>query len=306
MTGEQYDGEQRHVQVEVVACASVEAMRWTLFKQAHGDMWTILGSIIRPYGLTAGDGALWLRVPKMERAQRNRARVFLTSDLAQVLELLSLPAERYWEGPFEDAEAMYEYAARCCMIWMPPADDGADGRELTSGSARDRRQVKLRPAVRTWADGFVARCRREGRFAARPTSRDEVARDAFARFAGAEADYRARRHAFLLGRQREAIRGELIAAAVPEVDAADQRAVMNRACLVKALRRIVLDGDESYGVALPEGADGLRDADGLFALERVAAFIGRVREQVGQVAMERQRAQYVEHLAREEAEVREG
>jgi hypothetical protein len=88
----------RHIQVDIRICASPSHLQWLLFKHAHGDMWNLLGSTIRPYGLTVDDAALWVRVPEIEASDRKRARVFLSDDPAETLAFLGLPVRKERAG----------------------------------------------------------------------------------------------------------------------------------------------------------------------------------------------------------------
>lgn len=274
----------RYIQVDVRICASVAELQWMLFRHAHGDLWNVLGSVVRPYGLTIDECALWLRIPEIEGVHRARAKVFLTSEPSEVLSFVGLGAGGdEWERPFEELDAMFEYAAQCRMMCV-----GGDAAEASR--ARDRRRLKARPAFRRWMEEFVPACRRAGRFAEPRTSRGQVAAEAFARWPAARYDYDARRDAFAQERQRDTIWHALIRGGVPAPDAAaaDARAVAYRACQVKALRRVILGGDASYGVVC--GA-GLRDARGFWRLDEVAAFIRRHGDEIGAAAYGRQTRQ---------------
>ncbi len=61
-----------------------------LFKHAHGDIWNLLGSTIRPFGLTVDEDALWLRIPEIEKFDRKKAKIRLTSDPVEVIRFLGL------------------------------------------------------------------------------------------------------------------------------------------------------------------------------------------------------------------------
>ena len=49
-----------------------------LFRHAHADLWSILGTLIRPYGLTINHTGLHLRIPHLESLHKARAAVHLT------------------------------------------------------------------------------------------------------------------------------------------------------------------------------------------------------------------------------------
>lgn len=289
--------EDKHIQVDIQIFSSVRDMEWVLFKHGHGDIWSILGSIMRPYGLTVDEGALWLRVPEIEQANKNRAKVFLTSEPSEVLEFVGLPTGKYFEEPFKDAHAMYEYVAQCRMFSVPPLKPAQDRKDASAEDleklkSNDRRRMQQRPAFRSFFDEFVVQCRSAGRFPERRTSREEITKEAFARF-NVEAEFKARRDAFLLEKQKETIWNKLIKGSVPLPQQPDPQAITYRSCLVKALKRIILEDDESYGV-LPD--EGFKDEDGFYLFENVVDFVNKHQDKVGEAAMIRQNARYEEHM----------
>ncbi|EFW98410.1 hypothetical protein CMQ_4262 [Grosmannia clavigera kw1407] len=176
----------RHVQVDLAVLPSLAALQWALFKHAHGDFWNVLGTVLRPLGLTIDETALWLRVPEIEQANRRRARVFLSSDPAEVLHFLGLPVlggggeekgseggessseteetqrtQRtkstrgsdpdgplsLWERPFADADSMFAYAVRSRFFVLPP-DDNTIGTDDTHTSLPGRSKANDRRRLR--------------------------------------------------------------------------------------------------------------------------------------------------------------
>ncbi|KAF4585374.1 hypothetical protein GQ602_004679 [Ophiocordyceps camponoti-floridani] len=279
------DSRPRFVQVDIRLYADDDRLRWMLFKHAHGDLGSILGTIVHSYGLTLTDEGLFIRVPDMEPSHRKTARVLVTNDADVALDLLSLSATRFWEGPFASGDEMYEFAASCPMFSVSKADDDDE-----NSRASDRRRVRCRPCFRRWKKDYVSSCRREGRFLEQRTTRKRVTDEILTRFDDTRTEFQARRLVFLRDQQERHIRTEIIApiasALAEKQDMSDaQRAVTYRACLAKGLGRVVLAGDESYGVVRPE--DGFVDDDGLYALERVAAFVRVEAEAVGRAAMDR-------------------
>lgn len=85
-----------HIQVDIHLCPTVAEWEWLLFLHAHGDIWNLLGTSIRPFGLTATDAGLFLRDPAIERFDRKRSMIFLTRDPAEVLDLLGYEEDEYW------------------------------------------------------------------------------------------------------------------------------------------------------------------------------------------------------------------
>ena len=102
------------------------------------------------------------------------------------------------------------------------------------------------------------------------------------------------RDEFLLEKQKETIWNKLIKGSIPvPLEPADPVAITYRACLVKALKRIILEDDESYGVRPDESFKG---KDGFYLLENVVDFVNRHQEKVGEAAMTRHNASCVERI----------
>ena len=277
----------RHVQVDVRVCADMQTMHWMLFRHAHSDMWNIIGSIIRPYGLTIDETALWLRIPEVEEYNRTQAKIHLTSEPSRVLAFLGLPLWPYWETPFASLEEMFMYAERLRMLWVRPDED------RNSLKSNDRRRMSKRPAFRKWVDEFLPSCRDQGRFLQRRTSRAEVAHQAFDTF-GVEDAYEVRRREMMLERQRQVIWNEVIKPSVPSPDRNDPKDVLFRGCQLKALKRIILEDDASYGVC-PE--QPLQQHDGFFDIDAVRDFVTSHQQEVGEAAVVRHHSRYAERKA---------
>lgn len=100
-----------HVQLDVHICPP-STFHWQVFQQSHGDLWNLLGTTIRPFGLTANDVGLHLRIAEIEELNRKRSLILLTNEPGVVLRLLGLDEQMY-QRPFESVEAMYEYVVGC-------------------------------------------------------------------------------------------------------------------------------------------------------------------------------------------------
>ena len=47
--------EEKYIQLDIKICPSLKIFNWELFHAAHGDLWNILGSTIRKFGLTVNN-----------------------------------------------------------------------------------------------------------------------------------------------------------------------------------------------------------------------------------------------------------
>ncbi|KAI4175568.1 MAG: hypothetical protein LQ343_001559 [Gyalolechia ehrenbergii] len=96
------------VQLDIQLCKAKD-FDWEVFHKSHGDLWNLLGSSIRPFGLTANNIGLHLRIPEIERSDRKRALIFLTADPTTVLDFLQLDKEPYWQT-FDTVDDTFEFA----------------------------------------------------------------------------------------------------------------------------------------------------------------------------------------------------
>ncbi|KAJ1333978.1 hypothetical protein MN608_03976 [Microdochium nivale] len=160
------------IQVDLHIFTDMQTLQWQLFKHAHGDFWSILGSTIRPYGLTADEVGLYLRIPEIEKQDHKRAKVLLTSEPAEVLAFLGMRsgsssssssehetrARRggqddadvdIWAARFAEKKDFFEYVAstRLFRSRVPPKEDtplsegeGASRDSATQDLGRDDEQ----------------------------------------------------------------------------------------------------------------------------------------------------------------------
>ncbi|KAL2203739.1 hypothetical protein CC79DRAFT_1336389 [Sarocladium strictum] len=283
----------RFIQVDVRICDNLETLQWILFKHAHGDIWNVLGSMIRPYGLTIDEEALYIRIPEIEDSNRKRAKVRLTDEPTEILQFLGLPLSNYWQEPFPNRQAMFRYAARCRLFWVRPAvpEDvvKATDAEVVGGSSEvdwqrlksnDRRRMKGRPAFRAWIDEFVAECRRQGLYSAKPTTREALTEEALDHFRVRNI-YNQRRTEYLLERQKERIVA-MIKDSARKMVQGDMQTIAYRSCQVKALKRVVLEADNRYGITTPR--DELQDGDGFYKEDVIQSFLREHAEEIGEAA----------------------
>lgn len=105
-----------YVQVDIHHCQTLDNFSWTLFHQSHGDLWSILGTMIRPFGLLANETGLFLRVWEIEgKVPKDNAKVFLTSDPATTLEFLGLDEGKFG-SKFARLDEMFDYAMTCVFF----------------------------------------------------------------------------------------------------------------------------------------------------------------------------------------------
>ncbi|KUI60436.1 hypothetical protein VP1G_07638 [Cytospora mali] len=187
----------RYVQVDVGLCDNNCELDWRLFKHNHGDLWNMLGLIIRPFGLTADETSLSIRIPEIEKENKKGSRVFLTSNPTEVLDFLGLSHQNgEWERPFKSVKDLFEYAASCKWFMLWPRDTEAEddkktaqdnndnttatttatttsnnntsnkdqGEEAKKLKHNDRARMKQRAIFARWVDEFIPQCREQRRF----------------------------------------------------------------------------------------------------------------------------------------------
>ncbi|KAK0628130.1 hypothetical protein B0T17DRAFT_588340 [Bombardia bombarda] len=301
---------ERHIQVDVRVCEDERQLSFSLFKHAHGDIWNLLGSTIRPYGLTVDEDALWLRIPEIEKFNRNTSKVLLTTDPVEILHFLGMKVEGFWTDPFDSVEALFDYATTCRLFWVQeasPEDEATivdtysqgQGAGVTGGDEgrkklkhNDRRRMNGRPVFRRWINEFIPQLRAQGRFLykgppqsicdIRATVRDE----AFSRFS-VEHEYRERLRQWRLKTEAEQMKG-LIKAEIP-TDLDPQR----RACVVGAMRRIMMEGDLTLGIT---PSSPVKDAQGFYDMEAARAFVVENWERLCPIAWSNQQKRAMENM----------
>lgn len=286
------DTEKRYIQVDIRVCETLKHLNWILFKHAHGDLWSIVGSMIRPYGVTVDESGFWLRIEEIESTNKNRAKVFLTDEPAKVLSFLGFPIDDYWERPFDSVNDMFEYSTKSPLAYIPGDQDKADassGIDAETLSSNDRKRVRMRPVYRQFVESFIPDCQRRGRFKQQQTSRKEVTDRAMTHF-GVTTEYTQRRREYIIEQHRDMVYRTLIKDAIgPVEDAGDIRSVNYRSHLIKALKLTILEGSEEFGCKF----DQSNVIDGMVDAAKVEEFIQRHREAIGRAAIEKQHIQYL-------------
>ncbi|EEY20163.1 predicted protein [Verticillium alfalfae VaMs.102] len=105
-----------------------------------------------------------------------------------------------------------------------------------------------------------------------------------------EAEYNRRLDEYIREKQTDAVWKD-IKGAFPAADPTDKYACQYRGCTIKALKKVIIEGDTGFGV-LPDEDSPMRDKDGFFILENVHDFISRKGEEVGRAAMARHHQAY--------------
>ncbi|KAL8923426.1 MAG: hypothetical protein Q9172_003123 [Xanthocarpia lactea] len=161
------------VQLDISVADNFE---WDLFHKSHGDLWNIIGTSIRPFGLTANDKGLHLRIQEIEHDDRKKAMVFLTADPDTVLDFLGLDKKSYSQ-PFDTVEQMFSFACSCRFFRPEPYK----ARDLKSN---DRKRMTSREVYKRFVEDFLPKRTFEvqGSGAASGLTREDVFEEALKEF----------------------------------------------------------------------------------------------------------------------------
>ncbi|KAI1613552.1 hypothetical protein EDD36DRAFT_200367 [Exophiala viscosa] len=136
---------QKYIQIDVHIVPDPELFHWHLFFQAHGDLWNMIGGIIRPFGLTCTTTGLYLRIAEVEAHNKTESRVLMTNNPESALKYLGLDQERYCTT-FNTWDAMMDYITTCRF------HDPARAIDMKS---KDRQRRGRRPVYSYWVNWYL-------------------------------------------------------------------------------------------------------------------------------------------------------
>lgn len=307
ITGEEGDEETKFVQIDVHTCPSVKIFDWELFHSAHGDLWNILGSTIRPFGFTVNDRGIFLRIPEIEPHDRKKSLIFLTDEPSQVLDLLGL-AEPTWWKQFSSQENMFEYAASCRFFWVKEKSSSEQGEVLegdlivncTIGAQEggetgkkklkhnDRQRMSKRPIFAAWIEDFIPKCREEGRFGNNTISRDSIRQEIFTKYP-VQQEYESKLKDFLLVQHKEVLWRDIIKGSVP-VEGVDPAF---RAAAIRQFKAVIMEQEMWDGryleLAMP-------NEGGFWDLDAVKKFVRKNWKKAGDLNVIRTQQRAMESM----------
>ncbi|KAK1724085.1 hypothetical protein CaCOL14_013229 [Colletotrichum acutatum] len=321
------DEPKRFIQVDLTICSSLQQLQWILFKHAHGDLWSIMQTIIQPRGLTVDDYSMSLRnndIERYERYSKKWPKVHVSRDPAEVLVFLGLDVERFSE-PFATRDEMYEYIASCrffCietnygrhnnpdptnpeMIMEPKGSEDKDKDKMGTDAAgepatkklksKNKQRLLKRPAFRQYFDEFLPRCRAEGRYAGRPDLYYwDVHQQAFAIWGNFQPMMSRQCVHLILSLGEDRVRAKIKEVCQRLVPGTDAKNNQYRGLLNKAFKKIIIDGDLMYGVVLEENEE-FRDGMGQMIKDQPEKFILKHHEEVGKAAVAEHERNFEEH-----------
>jgi len=102
-----------HVQVDVLLCK--DNIEWYAFMHSYGDVWNILGTVLRAHGLTATNTGFYVRIEEEEKRNKKEARFFLSDDPRSVMIFLGLDADEYHQG-IKTEQRLFEWLLHCRFV----------------------------------------------------------------------------------------------------------------------------------------------------------------------------------------------
>lgn len=101
---------QRYIQLDLTIISTYKSYSWQLFHHSHSDLWPILGSLLRRYGLSARPTGFYINIPEIEGINRSLSLVKITEEPEEVLAYLGLDERWYWkQGGFESWDELCAY-----------------------------------------------------------------------------------------------------------------------------------------------------------------------------------------------------
>lgn len=152
----------RFLQLDLHVCPSLDVYAWQLFRYAHGDFWTIVGSVVRHSGLSFRNSGLYIRIADVEKGNKKLALVQLTQDPGEVLKFLfnDGAAERFWKNDaFASVEEMCDFIRSECTFYRPLREKEAieeiDEDAEKPVQRKHRSKLVKRRSFRCWLEEYV-------------------------------------------------------------------------------------------------------------------------------------------------------
>lgn len=155
------------IQVDISTVGSPASFKWQVFNHSHGDLWNMVGSLIRGYGLTASNSGIYVRIAELEPLNKTAARLLLTSDPTEALKFLGMEEERYWR-PFPRKRDLFKYVSTCRFYDPMRFGDRAEMK------ANDRQRIKKRSLFHEWVDQYLPTVRESQKGEWAEKSREDI------------------------------------------------------------------------------------------------------------------------------------
>lgn len=278
--------------------------------------------MIRPYGLTVSEDALYIRIPEMEQIDKKKARVFLSSSPADVLDFVMIKDHGEWARRFSSVDALFDYSSKCKWFynWLAHEHEKNSAQVREGLKANDRQRMNQRPVFARWVEEYVPEQINANQSLfdtdKRTTLdiREEVRNAAFATFPGAEERYNEQLAAWNKERTRIFVKNKLIkedmalpqsiACALPTPQEGSSVAEVERnwrGVLRSALTKLIVNECTDFGGVVGISPPQLRDEYGVLIVDEVKDWIEKNWEAVGRAAWVEQCARAAESMRIKEA-----
>jgi len=199
-------------QIDVTIFLDHDQFEWDLFHHAHGDLWSILGGVIRPYGLTVSRIPCWfhhiiakisevnnhglnIRIPEIEKLDKKKSMIRLTKRPHEALKFLGYDEAQiteYWTG-FKSIIDMFSFVVSCRLfstnelveIEKHGTVNSEQDEENPRQNHREQKRLVTRALYRIWAEDFLPDMAQQGINKPSTWTRESIRNDALESFAAA-------------------------------------------------------------------------------------------------------------------------
>ncbi|THZ91322.1 hypothetical protein D6C82_10029 [Aureobasidium pullulans] len=126
-------------QVDVQRCLPGD-LQWTLFLLGHGDLSSILGTFNYGYGFTMKNDGFFVRIKEQEARNWSASQVFLSKDLALVMQFMELDKHKFDQG-FDSVQGLFEWTTKSRLLNRKLVEKRKDSSEM-------RGRMEKRPMFR--------------------------------------------------------------------------------------------------------------------------------------------------------------
>jgi hypothetical protein len=152
----------RFIQLDLHICPSLRVYAWQTFRCAHGDFWTIVGSVVRRYGLSFRNSGFYIRISDVEKVNKRLSLVKLSAEPREVLNFLFNKGaeQRFWKtDAFSSMEEMCDFIRLQCRFYYPlkekeEVEEIAEDAEAPVRK-KDRTSIVKRGVFRYWLEDYV-------------------------------------------------------------------------------------------------------------------------------------------------------
>ena len=155
--GRDLQGEEHYCQVDIHITSSWEQAEWVTCIHSYGDLFSLIGTMMKPFGLTYTDDGVYIRLAEMEEGGAGkRARIFVTGSSQRFWEeILGFPLyKRFFYHEWTLLE-MYAFVTECRFFQF---SSFIKDHALNSNA---RKRMRSRRAFREFIEEYLPRLQEE-------------------------------------------------------------------------------------------------------------------------------------------------